>query len=130
MARLYGLLSQASGSLAVALLAIVLAVATQSASANPVPEPCPCLEGETPEQCDARCLASKCKDSCKAGTPTGDSQPGKQTGPCLDSSGSCDKEDPNGNYSCKGCNPGPVYDENDEIVGCEVTCTGRSISPG
>ncbi len=56
MTRLYRLLSQANGSLAVALLAVALATgATRVAFADVPPDPCPCLEGETPEECAERC---------------------------------------------------------------------------
>ncbi len=61
MARLYGLLSQASGSLAVALLAVALAAAaSRNAFADTGPSPCACLPEETQEECDARCLGALC----------------------------------------------------------------------
>ncbi len=83
MARLYGLLSQASGSLAVALLAIVLAAAaSNTAFADVAPGPCACQPEETQEECDARCGFVSCgggNPDCAVYVAEGDCYPGGAT---------------------------------------------------
>ncbi len=58
MARLYRLLSQASGSLAVALLAVVLAAAASRNAFADVPDPTPVVD--CPNDCSCFTITSPC----------------------------------------------------------------------
>lgn len=117
MSRFLRMASRVLTSTAVACLALAGLAAPHSAY------------GDVPTDNEPVLIASDCKDGCVEGSLAGTNIPNTQKAPCEDSTGDCTKGDPNGNYSCTGCDPKPVKDDTGAITGCQVSCTGKSIKP-